>query len=52
VGRVQSRPGLIKEIRAYYASPQAPELDRLERGGFDYANRGYALAPPIDRVPQ
>jgi SnoaL-like domain len=43
---------LIKEIRAYYASPQAPELDRLELGGFDYAARSYALTPPIDRVRQ
>ena len=42
--------GLIKEIRAYYASPQAPELDRLELGGFDYAARSYALTPPIQRA--
>ncbi len=41
--------GLIGEIRAYYASPQDAELDRLELGGFDYAARGYALEPPIDR---
>jgi hypothetical protein len=38
--------GLITEIRAYYASPQAGDLDRLELGGFDYAGRGYPLAPP------
>lgn len=41
--------GLIKEIRAYYASPQAPDLDRLELGGFDYAGEGYAMEPPIVR---
>jgi hypothetical protein len=33
--------GLIAEIRAYYASPQAPGLDRLELQGFPYAERGY-----------
>lgn len=38
--------GLIREIRAYYASPQAPELQRLELGGFDYEGRGYPAAPP------
>lgn len=38
--------GLIKEIRAYYASPQAQDLERLELGGFDYAGRGYQLASP------
>jgi hypothetical protein len=38
--------GLIREIRAYYASPQAADLDRLELGGFDYAARGYPAAPP------
>jgi hypothetical protein len=38
--------GLIKEIRAYYASPQAKSLDRLELGGFDYAGRGYPMTPP------
>jgi methyltransferase len=35
--------GLITEIRAYYASPQAEGLDRLELGGFDYAGRGYPM---------
>jgi uncharacterized protein (DUF1330 family)/ketosteroid isomerase-like protein len=39
--------GLIKEIRAYYASPQDPSLDRLELGGYDYARLGYALEPPL-----
>lgn len=43
--------GLISEIRAYYASPQDPSLDRLELGGYDYAGNGYALTPPIDRGP-
>ena len=38
--------GLIRELRAYYASPQAPGLERLELGGYDYEGRGYALAPP------
>jgi hypothetical protein len=40
--------GLIEEIRAYYASPQAA-LQVLELGGFDYAGRGYALDPPFTR---
>ena len=35
--------GLISEIRAYYASPQARDLDRLELGGFAYEDRGYAM---------
>jgi hypothetical protein len=39
--------GMIKEIRAYYASPQAQGMDRLELGGFDYAGRGYPDAPPV-----
>ena len=38
--------GRIKEIRAYYASPQAADLTVLELGGFDYAGRGYPGAPP------
>jgi methyltransferase len=38
--------GLISEIRAYYASPQAPSLQTLALGGFDYADRGYPAAPP------
>ena len=33
--------GLIEEIRAYYASPQAEGLARLELQGFPYAERGY-----------
>lgn len=41
--------GLIREIRAYYASPQDSSLDRLELGGFDYAGRGYPAEPPITR---
>jgi len=36
--------GLITEIRAYYASPQATGLDRLELGGFPYTERGYAAS--------
>ena len=38
--------GLISELRAYYASPQAKDLKRLELGGYDYEGRGYVLAPP------
>lgn len=38
--------GLIKEIRAYYASPQAQGMERLELGGFDYKGRDYPMAPP------
>jgi len=38
--------GLIREIRAYYATPQPAEGDRFELGGFDYAGRAYPLAVP------
>lgn len=41
--------GLIEEIRAYYAAPQSPELDRHELGGFDYERRGYPIDPPFNR---
>jgi len=41
--------GLIEEIRAYYASPQDPSLDRLELEGFDYEERGYPVEPPFER---
>lgn len=41
--------GLIRDIRAYYASPQDPTLERLELGGFDYEGRGYPVAPPFVR---
>ncbi len=37
---------LIREIRAYYATPQPAEGDRFELGGFDYAGRGYPMSPP------
>ena len=40
--------GLISEIRAYYASPQAADLQRLELAAFDYAGRGYSHRPPSD----
>ena len=43
--------GLISEIRAYYASPQAAGLDVLQLEGFDYPGSGYALTSPIDRQP-
>lgn len=38
--------GLMREIRAYYASPQAPDLERLELEGFDYGQRGYEMISP------
>jgi hypothetical protein len=38
--------GLIREIRAYYATPQPAEGNRFELGGFDYAGRDYPMAPP------
>lgn len=38
--------GRIREIRAYYASPQAAELMQLQLEGFDYDGRGYPAAPP------
>ena len=41
--------GLMREIRAYYASPQATDLKRLELGGFDYEQRGYELDSPRSR---
>jgi hypothetical protein len=41
-----SARGLIREIRAYYASPQDATLTKLELGGFDYAGRGYPLKSP------
>lgn len=41
--------GLISEIRAYYASPQDPALDRLELGGYDYVAAGYPTEPPSGR---
>ncbi|MGQ0849886.1 MAG: nuclear transport factor 2 family protein [Actinomycetota bacterium] len=45
--RFDPATGLIAEIRAYYASPQSPDLDRLELAGFDYQGRGYPLQPPF-----
>lgn len=41
-----ARSGLIREIRAYYATPQPQAGDRFELGGFDYEGRGYPMAPP------
>ena len=43
-----SPSGLIREIRAYYASPQDASLKALELGGFDYAGRGYPMKAPGD----
>jgi hypothetical protein len=40
---VFSPSGLIREIRAYYASPQDASLKALELGGFDYEGRGYPV---------
>lgn len=42
--------GLIKEIRAYYASPQDPSLRRLELEGYDYEGLGYPDHSPIERA--
>jgi hypothetical protein len=36
----------VREIRAYYATSQAKDVERLELGGFDYAGRGYRLVSP------
>jgi hypothetical protein len=43
--------GLIKEIRAYYATPQPAEGDRFELAGFDYVGREYPSAPPAGARP-
>jgi hypothetical protein len=43
--------GLIREIRAYYATPQPAEGDCFELGGFDYAGRHYPSAPPAGARP-
>ncbi len=40
--------GRIREIRAYYAAPQAAGLARSELAEFDYAGRGYSLEPAPD----
>jgi len=45
---VFSKAGRIREIRAYYACPAATAPARThELGDFDYAARGYPLAPPV-----
>ena len=46
---VYSSRGLIQEIRAYYASPQADGRTHLGLGEYDYAGRGYALEAPVIR---
>jgi hypothetical protein len=38
--------GLIREIRAYFASPPARDLPRAELEGFDYQGRGYPMQSP------
>jgi SnoaL-like domain len=48
--RFDQDTGLIREIRAYYASPQDKDLTALELGGFDYAGRGYATEAPFERT--
>jgi uncharacterized protein GlcG (DUF336 family) len=50
--RFDRASGLIAEIRAYYASPQDPSLNRLELAGFDYTAGGYPMDPPIQRISQ
>lgn len=47
---VFSQRGLILEIRAYYAAPTAAQARDHFLGDFDYAGRGYPMAPPaMDR---
>lgn len=41
--------GLIREIRAYYASPQDKSLETLQLEGYDYAGLGYPVVPPFSR---
>lgn len=41
--------GLLAEIRAYFASSMDEDRERNELDGFEYADRGYALEPPVDR---
>ncbi|GAB2566321.1 nuclear transport factor 2 family protein [Dyella jejuensis] len=48
---LDGKSGLIKEIRAYYATPQPADGDRFELGGFDYVGREYPSAPPAGARP-
>ena len=41
-----SKTGLIKELWAYYASPQDQQLKHLELKGMDYTGRGFPKSPP------
>ena len=42
--------GRITEIRAYYACPPASGTQESSHlGGFDYANRGFQMEPPLSR---
>ncbi|MFB6310020.1 MAG: nuclear transport factor 2 family protein [Salinirussus sp.] len=41
--------GLIAEIRAYFAAPMDEDREANELVGFEYADRGYATEPPVDR---
>ena len=38
--------GLIKELWAYYASPQDKNLKTLELKGMNYVSRGFPKSPP------
>ena len=40
------KSGLIKELWAYYASPQDKQLKKLELKGMDYTGRGFPKSPP------
>lgn len=40
------KTGLIREIRAYYASPQSPEFEVLQLEGYDYKGNGYPSSHP------
>jgi len=40
------KSGLIKELWAYYASPQDKQLKNLELKGMDYTGRGFPKSPP------
>ena len=41
-----SKAGLIREIKAYYACPSAIPARSHDIGDFEYAARGYPIAPP------
>lgn len=45
IGSRADASGLIREIRAYYASPAQKDVVINELVDFDYEGRGYHLAP-------